>query len=292
VPQIRTLSLFLTVAKTGSFVAASAQVGLTPAAVGLQMRALEDELRRPLFLRRARSIHLTSEGQNFVSQAQELVTRWEEIAHIQQSKPLEGTVLVGALVSALMGEFADALWALKRQHPTLNVRLFAGLSATFFSQVERGELNAAVVTQPPERSPIGLVWSPLYFEPMVLIVPQQPHFQLPRLGLDILQSCPFLRFDRQTWTGALVDRAIDQCGVQVRNELELNSIEAILALVRQGFGVSIVPQLRNVAWSKDRQLRVIPMERVTVQRHVGLLERVQHPRQQFTAAIKQYFAER
>jgi DNA-binding transcriptional LysR family regulator len=191
-----------------------------------------------------------------------------------------------------MGEFADALWVLKRQHPALDVRLFAGLSATFFNQVERGELDAAVVAQPPSRTPPGLIWSPLYVEPMVLIVPRKPHFDLPNAPLDMLRQCPFLRFDRNTWTGALVDRAIDQCGVQVRHELELNSVEAILALVRQGFGIAIVPMLRNIDWSRDRQLQIVPMPRVTVQRHVGLLERAQHPRQRFTAAIKHYFDRR
>jgi DNA-binding transcriptional LysR family regulator len=220
-----------------------------------------------------------------------LVERWAQVLR-PEPQELRGSVQVGALVSALMGEFADALWELKRQYPALEVRLFAGLSTTFYKQVERGELDAAVVTQPPQRAPGGLIWSPLYIEPMVLVVPRKPHFELPTLTLDILQSCPFLRFDRETWTGALVDRAIEQCGVVVRSELELNSIEAILALVRQGFGVSIVPRLRNVDWSRDRQLRVIPLERVTVQRHVGLLERSLHSRQPFTSAIKQYFVHR
>jgi DNA-binding transcriptional LysR family regulator len=289
-PQIRTLSLFLTVARTGSFAAAGHQVGLTPAAVGLQMRALEEELGRPLFDRGPRSMALNHHGQSFVAQAQDLVARWDTVLQSQEDAThLLGTVQVGALVSALMGEFADALWALKREHPELEVRLLAGLSATFFGQVERGELDAAVVTQPPTRTPADLLWSPLYVEPMVLVVPRKPHFELPKQPLDMLRKCPFLRFDRHTWTGALVDRALDQCGAQVRDELELNSVEAIVALVRQGFGVSIVPQLRNIDWRRDRQLQVVPLSRVTVQRHVGLLERRQHPRQRFTAAIKGYF---
>lgn len=291
-PQIRTLSLFLSVARSGSFVSASAQAGLTPAAVGLQMRSLEQELGQTLFQRGPRSIRLTAQGQAFVVHAQDLVERWAQVTRPALQEELRGSVQVGALVSALMGEFADALWDLKRQYPHLEVRLFAGLSTTFFKQVEDGELDAAVVTQPPERAPGGLIWSPLYIEPMVLVVPRRPHFELPAQTLDILKTCPFLRFDRETWTGALVDRAIEQCGAKVRSELELNSIEAILALVRQGFGVSIVPKLRNVDWSRDRQLTVIALERVTVQRHVGLLERSLHPRQSFTAAIKHYFARR
>ncbi len=289
-PHIRTLALFLTVSRTGSFAAAGQQVGLTPAAVGLQMRALEEELGRTLFDRGPRSMALNHHGQAFVTAAQDLVARWESaLASGDNPHDLRGTVQVGALVSALMGEFADALWTLKREHPGLEVRLFAGLSATFFGQVERGELDAAVVTQPPTRTPPDLRWSPLYVEPMVLVVPRKPHFALPRQPLEMLRKCPFLRFDRHTWTGALVERALDQCGAQVRDELELNSVEAILALVRQGFGVSIVPQLRNIDWGRDRLLQVIPLARVSVQRHVGLLERRQHPRQGFTNALRQYF---
>ncbi len=66
-------------------------------------------------------------------------------------------------------------------------------------------------------------------------------------------------------------------------------VEAIVALVRQGFGVSIVPQLANLQWSRDRSLMIVPLPRVSVQRHVGLLERRRHGRERFTAAIKSYF---
>jgi hypothetical protein len=42
----------------------------------------------------------------------------------------------------------------------------------------------------------------------------------------------------------------------------------------------------------DKALRVVPLPRVTVQRHVGLLERRQHSRQRFTQAVKDHFGAR
>ena len=110
--------------------------------------------------------------------------------------------------------------------------------------------------------------------------------------LEILRATPFLRFDRQAWTGHLVNTALAQAGATVREGMELNSVEAILALVRQGFGVSIVPKLANVQWSRDRALRLITLPGVDVQRHVGLLERREHSRGPLTLAIKEYFAAR
>ena len=292
-PAIRSLRHFLSVARHGSFAAAGQEIGLTAAAVGQQMRALEEELGQALFDRGPRSVALSAAGRALVSGVEDLVARYEALAQpAARERGLSGSVQVGALVSALMGEFADALWAIKGQHPRLEVRLYAGLSAEFALKVERGELDAAVVTQPPSRLAAGLQWSPLYAEPMVLVVPRKPHFNLPARGIDILRKSPFLRFDHSTWTGRLVDEALAQAGGSVREELELNSVEAILALVRQGFGVSIVPRLRNVDWARDRALRVVPIARVTVQRHVGLLERRQHGRTRFTEAIRAYFGAR
>ncbi len=288
--SIRTLKSFLAVARLGSFAAAGKDIGLTAAAVGQQIRALEDELRKSLFDRSGRAVVLNTAGRGMVGPVQELVARYEALAAAEGDAALSGTVVMGALVSALMGAFADSLWALTRQHPALEVTLFAGQSADFAARVERGELDAAVVTQPPMRLPAQLVWTALYTEPMVLIVPSKPHFTLPADGTAALAQCPFLRFDRQTWTGHLVDEALAQCGATVATRMELNSLEAIVALVRQGFGVSIVPQLANLNWARDRALRIVPLPGVDVSRSVGLLERRRHSRERVTEAIKAYFA--
>lgn len=287
--SIRTLQTFLAAARLGSFAAAGAEVGLTSAAVGLQMRALEDELGVTLFDRSARAVVLNPQGRQRVPAVKDLVERWLQLQSARAGDEIGGTVVMGALVSALMGAFADALWTLKRRHPSLEVTLLAGQSADFMSRVERGELDAAVVTQPPSRLPATLAWTPLYLEPMVLIVPTRPHFALPAEPLQMLAQCPFMRFDRRTWTGHLVNEVLAQCHATVVEGLELNSVEAIVELVRQGFGISIVPRLANLRWSRDRALRLVPLPGATVERHVGLLERRSHGRERFTQALKDHF---
>jgi DNA-binding transcriptional LysR family regulator len=290
--SIRTFKTFLAVARHGTFAAAGKEIGLTAAAVGLQVRALEEELNQVLFDRGPRSVVLNTAGRKAVPQVEEILACYDALANAGDSDELSGKVVMGALVSALMGAFADALWSLKQQHPKLKVQLFAGLSSDFAWQVERGELDAAIVTQPPRALSSSLLWTPLYNEPMVLIVPRRPHFELPEEPLEALRRAPFIRFDRHTWTGHLVRNVLAEAGVSSRDELELNSVEAAVETVRQGFGISIVPQLANVQWEKDRALRVIRVPGVTTERRVGLLERTQHRRMQFTAAIKAYFDEK
>jgi DNA-binding transcriptional LysR family regulator len=71
--------------------------------------------------------------------------------------------------------------------------------------------------------------------------------------------------------------------------MELNSVEAIIELVRQGLGYSIGPQLANIAWDSDRQLMIKKLPGKTIYRKVGLLERKKNGRQNITQAIKQHF---
>ncbi|RPH62956.1 MAG: LysR family transcriptional regulator [Burkholderiales bacterium] len=289
-PSIRILKTFLAVVRHGSFAAAGGEIGLSAAAVGLQMRALEESLKQPLFDRSGRSVVLNTAGRRAIPRIEELVLRYEELVGGGGGDSLSGTVVMGALVSTLMGAFADALWSLKQENPGLEVKLFAGQSSDFANRVEQGLLDAAIVTRPPRTLPRSLVWTQLYVEPMVLIVPRRSHFDLPKDPLRMLREAPFIRFDRETWTGLLVKDVLNRCGVQVRDEMELNSVEAILAIVRQGFGISIVPKLANVRWSEDKELWVVDLPDVDVQRRVGLLERSRHARMRFTAAIKRYFA--
>lgn len=288
-PSIRTLKIFLTVARCGTFAAAGSEVGLTPAAVGLQVRALEDELNAQLFDRSARAAVLNSVGRALIPEVQEIVRRYELLESAVGGGEMSGTVTMGALVSALMGSFADALWSLRQRYPKLDVHLFAGMSSDFARKVESGELDAAVVTQPPRALASNLLWTPLYSEPMILIVPRSPHFDLPRTQKEILREAPFMRFDRSTWTGHLVQDVLNQCDTLINEAMEVNSVEAIIELVRQGFGISIVPQLANIAWANDRKLKVIPLNGVDVLRRVGLLERSRHNRMAFTEAIKRFF---
>src|SRR3546814_6630792 len=106
-----------------------------------------------------------------------------------------------------MGPVGSARANSKREYPDLDLRLLAGQSGQFASMVAKGELDAAVVTEPPNAMPQGLMWTPLYQEKLVLIVAQDLA-QQPIM--DLLQQEPFLQFDRSLWTGRLVDYALDR----------------------------------------------------------------------------------
>ena len=84
-----------------------------------------------------------------------------------------------------------ALWQLKREHPHLELKLFAGLSSDFAYRVEHGELDAAIVTELPRPLAASLVRTPLYSELMVRIQCRlsEPHISEFRTGSFYSAKC-------------------------------------------------------------------------------------------------------
>jgi len=285
--SIRVLKNFLAITRHKSVAAAAKEIGLTAAAAGQQVQQLEADLGVELFDRTKRSLSLNHQGRSLIEPIQDIIARYEALGSDFKSD-LSGTIVLGALVSTLMGAFGNALNKIKRSYPGLEVKLIAGLSSNFLDQVLDGTLDAAIVTESPYALPQHVQWTELYKEPMILIMPT-PLSKKGGKTLGQESDLAFIRFERNTWNGHLVDQTIRANKLNIKEGMELNSVEAIIELVRQGLGYSIVPQLANIAWDSDRQLMIKKLPGKTIYRKVGLLERKKNGRQNITQAIKQHF---
>ncbi|MBU3620670.1 LysR family transcriptional regulator [Polynucleobacter sp. CS-Odin-A6] len=285
--SIKILKNFLAVSRHKSVAAAAREIGLTAAAAGQQLQQLEADIGVDLFDRTKRSMTLNHQGKSLIEPIQEIIARYEALGSDFKSE-LSGTIVLGALVSTLMGAFGSTLNKIKQAYPSLEVKLIAGLSSDFLDQVLDGSLDAAIVTESPYTLPQHVQWTELYKEPMIMIVPATIFKKRDRS--EILDSdLPFIRFERNTWTGHLVDQTIRTNRLSIKEGMELNSVEAIIELVRQGLGYSIIPKLANISWASDRQLKIKDLPGRIIYRKVGLLERKKHGRQNITQAIKQHF---
>ena len=285
--SIKTLKNFLAITRHKSVAAAAREIGLTAAAAGQQLQQLEKEIGLELFDRTKRSLSLNAHGRSLIEPIQEIVARYEALgSHLKSD--LSGTIVLGALVSTLMGAFGKTLNELKQSFPSLEVKLIAGLSSDFLDQVLDGTLDAAIVTESPYALPQNVQWTELYKEHMILISPASSSKRKSNAS-HANSKLPFIRFERNTWTGHLVDQTIKANKLSIQEGMELNSVEAIIELVRQGLGYSIVPKLANISWEKDAQLKIRELQGKTIFRKVGLLERKKHSRQNVTQLIKQQF---
>lgn len=74
-PSMSALSAFEAAARTGSFTAAAQELALTQGAVSRQIKALEDQLGVPLFVRRDQRVALTPAGESYAAEVREALHR-------------------------------------------------------------------------------------------------------------------------------------------------------------------------------------------------------------------------
>jgi len=281
--NLRNLRTFLAIAHHGSFSEAAEQVSLTQAAVSFQMRALEQELGRPLFERSGRMSVLSPAGRELLPEIQRLVEHYDRL-RMRHAEPgeLAGSVAFGAIVSC-MGILSRAVSRLKRDHPALDVRVFAGKAAELSSRVLSGELDAAIVVE-SARPAKGLRFTAMYQEPLVAVAAASC---AARSAREALSGRAFLRFDRSERTGRLIDQALRRLKWPVEEFLELNSIETLVELVRQEVGVTLLPRLHHASWENDSELSVLPLghEHVNMARVIGMVERTENSRRDITETL-------
>ena len=194
--SIRHLKTFLAVAKHGTFAAAAREIGLTQAAVSIQMRALEGEIKAKLFDRNRRAVVLNTTGRNLMARAQEIVSLYDDMAAAVSSDKLGGMLNVGAIPPTFAKLLPEALLRLKQSYPRIDVRVVNGVSSELTVKVEHGELDAALVAEPPTRLGANLAWQPILREPLVLFTPSRTKVASLRA---LHAGCPVHRGNRGFW---------------------------------------------------------------------------------------------
>lgn len=266
---IRQLRTLVAIADTRTFSAAASVVHVTHAAVSQQMQALEADLDIALFDRNSRTPDLTPVGHKIVAKARMLIEEYDNLVPLALGDGgLSSTITLGALRTTLTGLTPKAMSTLSAKFPEMRLHIRPGLTGALFLDVERGILDAAIVIK-PNLMPNGLTFRELAREPMQLIASVDEVEQDP---LKLLRSRPFIRYDRNTVVGTLIDNWIASKRVQVSETMELDSPEAIASMVHAGLGVSIVPDLAV------KPIDTVPVKRISLGpgtpfRTLGLIQR-------------------
>jgi DNA-binding transcriptional LysR family regulator len=224
---------------------------------------------------------LNDAGRALLPQVRRLLALYDQLlAPAAAADGMAGTVHLGAVVSAVR-PLIQATLALKARHAGLELHVSAAKSIELIERVESGELDAALVVREPGTARPELAWTALYAEPMVLLVPRKLAEGAPR---SLLQSQPFIRFDRTQHTGHLVQRTLQRLRAKPQEFLELNALESIVDLVRAGLGVTLVPLLRDARWQSDSKLRVVELPQAE-ERRIALVQRRDSEKAAVIAAV-------
>lgn len=268
--MISELQTFITVCRHGTFAAAGERIGLTQSAVSSQIKRLEDSLGFSLFDRTGRSATLNAAGETTLARAEEICALYARLGDLPDDAANRGLLRIGAIASAQPTLVARALARLRQSLPQLRVHVSPGVSMRLMDDLDAGSIDAAVIIRPPFGLLPDLAWQPLVQEPYVLIVPADTSAKMDWRSL--LQAQPFLRYDRASFGGRMVERFLRREGLQVSDSVEVDEIPALIHLAAKGLGVGLVP-LVEAHLPLPPGVRMLSLGEHTFHREVGLLQR-------------------
>ena len=265
--SIRLLKTLIAVEEHGTFSAAADAVFVTHAAVSQQMKALEEMWDVTLFDRSKRTPKLTPIGRALVAKARNIVWDYDHLlSSVMGDDGLSGELFLGAVPTTLTGLVPLSISFLKSAYPNLHVRVVPGLTHELVRNVERGTLDAAIVSKfsPMQKTHL---WSEIASEPLELLASTELESDDP---ITLLQNNPFIRFSRGAVVGEMIESWLQDKNINVTDIMELEGLEAISSMVLSNLGVSIVPK-RCVSNMNPLPLKRIPLESNGPARQLGLL---------------------
>jgi DNA-binding transcriptional LysR family regulator len=266
---LRYLKTFIAVVRYGNFAAAGERIGLTAAAISIQMRRLEETLDVTLFDRRGRAVMLTDQAWRMVAHAEKIIAMTAQIEQGVDDHQVMGCLRIGAIQTELLGIVVPALARFRERFPSVEVHFTPGTSADLLALLEQQRIDCAMIVKPTYDISGALQWQLLRREPYVLIVP----LSMTDLPVhEVLKQHPFIRYDKRAHGGALVDQFLKRNGIMVRDAIEIDGIESIGMMVAAGLGVAIVPSTR-VFDACHIQVRQLSLGDDIFYRELGLVTR-------------------
>ncbi|MBN9265705.1 MAG: LysR family transcriptional regulator [Hyphomicrobium sp.] len=143
---------FIEIVKTRSFVRAAERLNISQTAVSARVRALEERLGRPLFVRNKNGASLTPAGEQLLRYAPMFVQLWERARHqVAVPKGRRAVLTIGGELSLWHPWLVDWLHWMRRTAPDVALRVQVGLPESLIDQVAAGALDVAVLYAPQYR---------------------------------------------------------------------------------------------------------------------------------------------
>jgi DNA-binding transcriptional LysR family regulator len=279
--NIGMFATLVAIVERGTLAAAAKQVGCTPSAVSLQVKQLEAYFRQPLFDRSTRAVKPTPFGEQVATVAREVVQRLDSL----RAKPptsVAGRLRLGAIASVQADVLPQALRTLRDRHPALEVVMTLNDSDELLTDLKAGRIDAAVLVRPSSGGSSRLVWHDLTRQPFVMLAPASAPDGKPG---ELLQSLGWIRYDTTLTGGRIAAHHVRRLSPHARCTMDLKSIDAIVAMVAAGLGVTVVPRPRQPLISAYA-LRELRLGRNAPVRQIALVCRSADREDRRTAAVR------
>jgi DNA-binding transcriptional LysR family regulator len=239
--SLRQLQILASAAETLSFSRTSERLHLTQPAVSMQMKALEDLARLPLFERVGRKLKLTDAGEELARHARD-VLRTLDLADeaLASLRGLRGGRIRIAVTSTAKYFAPRLIAAFQKRHPQIELKLAIENREAVVALVAANAVDLAIMGT-MSGSDLDAVATPFADHPLVVVAaPDHPLAHRRSVPLATLARETFLVRERGSGTRAAMERFFAAAGVEPRVGMELDSNETIKQAVMAGMGLSFI----------------------------------------------------
>lgn len=255
-------------ARYKSFSKASDYLFVTQPAVSKRVASLEAELGVELFNRIARTVSLTEAGKQLLGRAQELVNQADELQRYASNlnEDISGNLSISVSHHIGLHRMPPVLRSFNERYPDVNLDIRFEDSDQAFNSVEQGDIEFAVITLPqilPAKINAQVVWVD-----ELHIVASQDHdlAKKSKVTLSDLARYSCVLPSRDTETHQIMLRLFSSSDLEMKLQMETNSLETLKMLVGAGIGWSLLPS----SMLKDSELLVVDVG-YSLRRNLGMV---------------------
>ncbi len=233
--------IFYAVAQTGNLTRAAERLYLSQPAVSQAIKKLEAAIGGALFLRTARGVRLTAEGEVLFAYLQRAFRLIEEgELRIAELRHLEGgEVRVGASDTLCRHYLLPALEAFHVEYPRVQIHVTNRTSRETVALLEAGRIDFGVVNLPVSAGPLMVEEGP-QVQDCFVVGSRYRMLAERRWPLAELARQPLLLLERGSVIRAQLEAFFLAHSVALTPEIELGSIDLLVDFARMGWGVAHV----------------------------------------------------
>ncbi len=276
--DLRQIRTFVAVYENGSINKAAEHLNMAQPSLSLQIKHLEESLDVELFERHARGVRATAAGKRFYKDCRRILGNFESAAQNMREfvEGVSGSLDIGLIPTITKGVLAEVLPPFMESLPNVDVRVVEAFSGTLTNWVVSGELDFAVVTEPPHYD--GLEMRVLSSEPLVLISGRKAGLvHLEPVRLKDLSSVKLVVPSAQHSLRTLVERYITAGNIQVQRVVEIDGLFGTLEFIKNSDFSGIFPVTTIVRDLNRGDLLVNPIIGGQTQFDYYLVHQTQRP---------------
>lgn len=240
----------------GSLTKAGEDLGYSQSAITQMMKSLEEDVGFSLLSKNNRGVELTEEGKEMLPLMRRIIDAeesfYEEAAEICGMH--KGTLWIGSYVSTSVHWLPVVLQHFQENYPMIKVNIDESGQDDLVSKLLDRRIDVALLSDPGVRT---LEFIPVHRDPLVVAFSEKYDLsRYDRISMDIIREYPFLLTDQTTDRD--VYKLIGQSGFELDIKYTSRDDYAVLSMVKQGLGITIIPKL--VVDGFDRDFSVRPYE--------------------------------